>query len=347
LAPRPLFRRHDAASQTKFQELKQLARTQRRVLSGTPGTLKQRTQSGKRYWVREHIRVDGRKVDEYLGPELSLSAARVAEIRADIELAKALASGSAQLRLLGFQRIDRKPAAVLEVFFNRGLVQAGLTLVGSHAYGALLNECSAMAAGYKTQDIDVARAQPLAVALPHDMSFGDLLKESGLQFVPVPGMPSHQPSASFKLPGAETLAVDLLVPGSRAGQLVAVKELGAHAQAIPLLEFLIRDPLESVALSPNQVIAVKVPAPERFVVHKLFSSQSRRADRAKVSKDLDQAATLTAVLEEDTPGSVVDAFREMPAAGKDKARRGARAAAQRLSGIHPAGEDALRRIAGR
>jgi hypothetical protein len=80
---RPLFRRHDAASQTKYQELKQLARTQRRVLSGTPGTLKQRVQSGKRYWVREHIRVDGRKVDEYVGPESSLDSARIAELRAE------------------------------------------------------------------------------------------------------------------------------------------------------------------------------------------------------------------------------------------------------------------------
>ncbi len=34
--------------------------------------------------------------------------------------------------------MERKPAAVLEIFFNRGLVGAGLTLVGSHAYGALL-----------------------------------------------------------------------------------------------------------------------------------------------------------------------------------------------------------------
>jgi hypothetical protein len=341
------FRRHDAASRTKYEELKQLARAQRRVLSGTPGTLKQRTQSGKRYWVREHIRVDARKVDEYLGAESSLSAARISELRAEVELARTLAAGSAQLRLLGYQRIDRKPAAVLEVLSNRGLIRAGLTLVGSHAYGALLNECSVIAPGYKTQDIDVARSQPLAIALPDGMTFGELLKESGLEFVPVPGMPSHAPSVSFKLPGAESLAVDLLVPGDRLGQVVAVKELGAHAQAIPLLDFLTREPLESAILSPNQVIPIKVPAPERFVLHKLFSSQSRTADRAKVGKDLDQAATLAAVLEEDTPGAIRDLFREMPAAGKDKARRGARAAAARLANVHPAGEDALRRIAGR
>ena len=56
--------------------------------------------------------------------------------------------------------------------------------------------------------------------LPEGVTFQQLLKESGLAFVPVPGMPSHKPSASFKLPGSETLAVDLLVPGNRAGEVV-------------------------------------------------------------------------------------------------------------------------------
>jgi hypothetical protein len=332
---RALFRRHDAASQTRYQELKQLARSQRRVLTGTPGTLKLRTQSGKRYWVREHIRVDGRKVDEYLGAEASLDPAQVQALRAEIELARALAAGSAQLRLLGYQRIDRKPAAVLEVFHNRRLVEAGLTLVGSHAFGALLNECGVAAAGYRTQDIDVARTQPLAVALPDGVTFQQLLRESGLPFVPVPGMPSHRPSASFKLPGAETLAVDLLVPGERVGQVVPVKELAAHAQTVPLLDFLVGEALEGAILSPNQVIPVKLPAPERFVVHKLFSS-----------KDFDQAATLAAFLEEETPGKLRDAFRALPKTGKDKAKRGARAAAGRLAGVHPAAEKTLRKLAG-
>ncbi len=344
---RPLFRRHDPASQTRYQDLRQLARSQGRVLAGSPGTLKQRTQSGNRYWVREYMRIDGRKVDDYLGPETSLEKARVAELRAEIDLAKALASGSAKLRLFGYQRVERKPAAVLEVFFNRGLTRAGLTLVGSHAYGALLNELGVIAPAYRTQDLDVARAQPLAIALPEGITLRQLLDETGLKFVPVPGMPSHRPSASFKLPGAETLVVDLLVPGTTVGRVVPVKELGTHAQAIPLLDFLIREPIESIVLSPNQVIPVKLPAPERFLLHKLYSSQSRKTDRDKVRKDLDQAALLAAVLEEDTPGTLGEAFRRMPATGKPPVARGARAAARMLRGAHPEAEAALLKLAGK
>src|SRR6476646_6056222 len=171
------------------------ARRLRRHDAGSPGTLKQRTQSGKNYWVREYMRADGKKTDEYIGPASSVDKRTISELRAAIELAKALASGSAGLRLFGYQRIDRKPAAVLEVFFNRGLTNAGLTLVGSHAYGALLNELGIAAPGYKTQDI----ARPLSIALPHGaLPHGfdfESLKETGLT------------SASFKLPGAEALAV--------------------------------------------------------------------------------------------------------------------------------------------
>lgn len=273
-----LFRRHDAASHAAYQELKQLARTQRRILSGTPGTLKQRTQSGRRYWVREHIRVDGRKVDEYLGAEAALDAARVDAARAEVELARALAAGSAKLRLLGFQRIERKPAAVLEVFFNRGLLQADLVPVSSHAFGALLNELGVRVPGSETEDIEVA------------------------------GHP------------------------------------GVGAQTIPLLDFLIKEPIDGVVLSPNQVVPVGLPAPERFVLHKLFSSQSRKSDRDKIAKDLDQAAVLAAALEEQTPELLQDTFRRMPASGKERVRRGARAAARKIEGRHAQGEAALHKI---
>ncbi len=347
LPSRRLFARHDPAGQARYQDLKRLARSQERILAGSPGILKQRTQSGNQYWVREYARVDGRKADDYLGAERSLDKARLAALRAGLDLAKTLASGSAKLRLFGYQRIERKPAAVLQVFFNRGLTQAGLTLVGSHAYGALLNELGVEAPGYRTQDLDVARAQPLAIALGNGVTLQTLLAETGLAFVPVPGMPSHQPSASFKLPGAETLAVDLLVPGKDLGRVVPVRELGAHAQAIPLLEFLIKDPIDGVVLSPNQVIPVRLPSPERFLLHKLFSSQSRKTDRDKVRKDLEQAALLAAVLEEDSPRLLGDAFRRMPAAGKSQVRRGARAAAGILEGVHAEGEKALRRLAGK
>src|SRR5438067_7113261 len=299
--PPASYRRQDPAARAKYQDVKQHARSQARVLAGTPGVLKQRTIAAKQYWMREYIRADGKKTDDYLGAAGAVASERVDKLRREIELARALAAGSAQLRLFGYQRIDRKPAAVLAVFFNRGLFHGGLTLVGSHAYGALLNELGILAAGYKTHDVDVARGEPLSLGLPDGATFESLLAETGLGFVQVPRLRPQQAPTSYKLPGAQALAVDLLVPGKSAGAVVPVKELAAHAQTIPFLDFLIEDAIDSVVLSPNQVIPVRIPAPERFAVHKLFSSQSRRSDRDKVRKDLEQAALLACAIEEETP----------------------------------------------
>ena len=113
-----LFTRHDAASHTGYQELKQLARSQRRILRGAPGTLKQRSRHGTDYWVREYLRIDGRKDDEHIGTVDRVGAARLEELHAEIDLAKALVSGSSRLRLFGYQRVERKTAAVLAAFFN-------------------------------------------------------------------------------------------------------------------------------------------------------------------------------------------------------------------------------------
>jgi len=339
-----LWRRHDAAARTKYQEVKQLAYSQARILSGTPGTLKQRIKAGNRYWVREYIRVDGKKTDEHIG---AVSKTAVEGVSSEIDLSRQLAAGSASLRLFGYQRIDRKPAAVLGVLFNRRLTEGGLVIVGSHAYGVLLNELGIGAAGYKTQDIDVARPHALSIALPAGFSFHALLNESGLQFVPVPGMPSSKPSASFKLPGAEALAVDLLVPGKKLGEVVPVKELNAYAQAIPLLDFLIDEAMQAVALSPNQVIPIRVPAPERFAIHKLYSSQSRRTDRDKIRKDLEQAAIVAAAVEDETPGRLGEAFRRIPAAARSAIRNGARAAAKLVEQTHGEAYRALAKIASR
>lgn len=326
-----LLARHDAASHTRYQELKQLARSQRRLLPGAPGTLKQRARRGTDYWVREYLRADGRKDDEHIGTVANVDPARIKGLQAEIDLAKALVSGSSTLRLFGYQRVERKTAAVLAALFNHGLFHAGLTLVGSHAYGALLNEIGIIAAGYATQDIDVARAQPLSIAAPDEMDFRQLLNESGLD----------------KLPGGETPALHLLIPGKVIGKVLPVKESGAHAQSIPLLDFLVKDPLEAIVLGPTHVVPVKVPAPERFVLHKLYASQSRKADRDKVRQDLQQAAVITAGLAEDAPGSLEDVLRTMPADGRVATRRGARAAAKLLADSHAAAREALERMAGR
>ena len=317
-----LFVRHDAAGHARYQALKQLARSQRRILEGAPGMLKRRTRRGTEYWVREFNQGGGRKTDEHLGTVADVSDARRAQAQSEIELAKALTAGASALRLFGYQRVERRTAAVLAALYNHDLFRAGLTLVGSHAYGALVNEYGVSAPAYSTQDIDLARRQPLGMVLPTDLDFGKILGD-----------------------GADALSVNFLVPGKTLGKVVAVDELRTTAQEVPLLEFLVKDSVDAIAVGPNHVVPVRVPAPERFVLHKLLSSQGRKADREKIRKDLEQAAVLAAVIEEDTPGILKDTFGKVPASARTAIKRGARAAA-RILDSH-AGSTVLDRIAGR
>lgn len=333
-----LVRRHHSADQTRYQDAARLAKTQRAVLRGTPGTIVRRSRGANHYWARQYIRVDGIKDDEYIGAASRVDAGTLEEWRNRVEESRVLARSSGELRMMGFQRMDKKPCAVIGAIFNSGLFDAGLTLVGSHAFGVLLNELGVLMSAYRTRDLDLARSAPLALALPDDRDFLAVLNESQLKFVPVPGIPSNQPSTSFKLPGIADLLVDLLVAGrdDELGRVVSLPELHAHGQSIPFLPFLLADPMRAVVLGPNGITPVSVPQPERFALHKLASAERRDRQIGKSGKDLEQAAILIAALEADYPGRIADAWRKLPRAARPLATAGAARAERLLRATEPA-----------
>ena len=73
---------------------------------------------------------------------------------------------------------------------------------------------------------------------------------------------------------------------------------GAAAQPLRFLDYLIHHPVRSVVLH-GPGIAVQVPSPERYAVHKLIVSGRRRDDgvgQAKARKDILQAGELIEAL---------------------------------------------------
>jgi hypothetical protein len=84
-----------------------------------------------------------------------------------------------------------------------------------------------------------------------------------------------------------------------------VKRLGAYAEPLRFLDFLMKDAQPTVLLAKDG-IAANVPDPARFALHKLVISQRRSAAWAtKARKDILQAASLIEVLLEDMPGALV------------------------------------------
>ena len=113
-------------------------------------------------------------------------------------------------------------------------VVAGV-LIGTHAFGAILNELGVSAAPIPmTEDVDVARARAIELAALPEGRLLELLKQTGLPFGEVPTLKRGPPSTSFKVRG-RNLKVDLLVPArGKPYTAIAVPELKAHAMGCPI-----------------------------------------------------------------------------------------------------------------
>ena len=85
-------------------------------------------------------------------------------------------------------------------------------------------------------------------------------------------------------------------------------ELNAHATGLPYFRYLLTETQIGAAMSSHGVVAVRVPVPERFALHKLIVAQLRAGRTERSRKDLKQAAVLIAALGELFPGAIEEAF---------------------------------------
>jgi len=314
---RSLYRLHELAFRTQYAELKDRVRAAGPLLPGTPGALYERTGTGHAHWYRVYYPVPGRQAEDWVaagGDGKALEAARQR-----IDLGRWVARQVADLRKLEFQVADKAVGLVLVHLHNRGLFEAGLTLVGTLGYMAWLNELGARAIALRTQDVDLARRQSLKLAAP--LSFLKAVQATQLPFAAIPGLAHDAPPTSVKLPGRDGLRVDLLAPGPSLGAPVRMPELQWHAQAVPFYDYLLEAPAWGALLSGGHCIPVRLPQPERWVWHKLYSSASRQGFPEKAGKDLLQAATLAAVLTEQGDDTLAESARDAPAALRAAARK--------------------------
>lgn len=329
----PLFSRFPLGIQAAYSELKQRAFDQESLLIGTPGTVSERTQDGRLYYFRQFYDAEGAKGAEHIGPrDHAASASKAAAIRGRIAQANDLLKSSQLLARGGYARTDARTDAVLVALANAGLFRAGAVVIGSHAYGALLNDLGIRAAAIVTEDIDVARGERLAV---EGASFADLLAGSRVPLSPIPSLDRKGPSTSFFIPPIlkrGRLRVDLVAPVAGTDvKVVRVPELDAHATGLPYLRYLLADPLETIILGRSSIIPVKAPRPERLAWHKMLVSELRAATSDKSKKDLEQASVLIAALTEDSPETLLEACASLPRPIHSKAKRAASKVEARLA----------------
>ena len=336
------------AFRVQFEDLVVTARVQEALFLHSPGSIVVRERSSRGYWYWRYYALDGKEREQSLGPVGDGEAdARKAALETRIATANQLAKDANMLRRQGYCSADNSTSVTLATLYNAGVFRTGAMLVGAHAYGALLNTLGVKPRrNYSTEDIDIARYAPIQLAAIPEGGLLEILRGTGLPFVEVPQLDSRRPSTSFLQRGTR-LKVDLLVPSKDATYgSVRIPELRAHATAMPFLGFLLAEQLDTVILSRDRVIPLKVPRPERYCVHKLLVSQLRaKTGAAKDEKDLDQATLLAEVLEERFPGLVEETAEGLGRSALRLAVKGARVAAGRAA--RPLAKAVFARVGGR
>jgi hypothetical protein len=304
---------HNDALQTLYSSVTERAGTQSRVPLHSPGSAAQKTVDGKRYRYWRVYLASGKHKETSLGRagEPATEAALEAKLLESAEM-RALSADVQVLRKAGFAAADNSSALTIATLFNAGIFGHGGVLVGSHAFGSLLNSLGVrLPANYRTEDIDIGSAGTISVAIPEERSFLDILRESSLPFLEVPELDSRKPSTSFKARG-QPLKVDLLVPGTEAYETKALPHLRAHATGLPYFRYLVSNPAPGFVLGKEHVIPVMLPDPARFALHKLIVSTLRTASHAlKADKDRRQAIVLIDALLEKFPDWLTSAVAEL------------------------------------
>jgi len=341
------LKRFDLSFRTAYAQAKELAFAQREVPLVTPGAIQIETRGKSRFVYRYRYDAAGKRVVEYLGPEGGEETnARVEAVSDEIRSGEAFSNASRDLRKVGFYSADNSTIVTVARLFNAGVFGGGALLVGSHAFGALMNELGASVPFPRTEDVDIARANRIEIAALPEGGFLALLQETGLPFVEVPALKRGAPSTSFKVRG-RALKVDLLVPAKgEPYREVRIPELKAYAVGLPYFGYLLEDPVQSVLIGRDRIVPVLVPNAGRYCVHKLALYALRSgSDNPKRDKDAFHAAALAAAM---APEQEFVLHEAIDAAGKmirAKARAGARRALEWLGDDHPEAASLLEPLA--
>jgi hypothetical protein len=294
---------YNDALQTLYASVAERAAAQSHILPHSPGSSALKTVDGKSYVYWRVYLASGKRVEISLGRagEPQTDAALEAKMQESKQM-RALAADIQILRKAGFAAADNSAALTIATLYNAGIFSHGGVLVGSHAFGALLNGLGVrMSANYRTEDIDIGSTGAISVAIPENRSFLDILRDSSLPFLEVPDLDARRPATSFKARG-QPLKVDLLVPGTEAYETKPLPHLRAHATGLPYFKYLLTGPTSGFVLGKEHAVPVTVPDPARFALHKLVVSTLRGpAFAAKAGKDRRQAVVLIDALMERYP----------------------------------------------
>jgi hypothetical protein len=309
------FARLSLAAQTAYARLLDTLVTAEAGRLEEGVTLVSKRIRGHKYWYAQRT-VDSKKIQKYLGresPELLQTLERWRRGRED-----ALSRGEqvAIARAAGAYSVNAAEARVLALLapaFHRGAV-----LVGSHAFAVLGTSLGVrwQDAAVRTGDVDLVHDPTIAVAVAADVEPIHLDKVLGDAIPLFDILNPKSPASTFRVRGEE-IEVDLLTPlvGRERKGPVPVPMLKAAAIPLRFLDYLIEEN-QPGAVVGGQGALVRIPRAGRFALHKLLIADRRQARSIKAAKDRAQASALLDLLDQDLPGEIELAWKELKSRGK-------------------------------
>jgi hypothetical protein len=269
------------------------------------GSFFKMTVKGREYWYHKGPTTDGRK-QIYVGPvsdpEITQRVEEFARIKDDQRARRKLVS--TLVRESGLPAPERFTGDVVEALAEAGLFRLRGVLVGTVAFQCYAGHLGVRLGGsaIQTGDADFAQFHAISASVEDTLPpILDILRKIDPTFRELPSQTDSRKSFAFE--NAHRYRVEFLTPNTGSadhdGKPAPMPALGgAYAQPLRFLDFLLIDPVRSVMLHRSG-ISVRIPAPERYAVHKLIVASRRQADDngiLKRDKDVKQAETLMEAL---------------------------------------------------
>lgn len=302
--------------QTAYLEL--LRRHDIRPAPAHRGAVMQVTRGGSACWVVRR-RAGDRVVETYLGrdtPEVRAAAERLRDELARLkDWQKGTAAIVSMLRAAGSLAPDLTAGRIFAALAEAGFFRRGGLLGGTHAFRLypLMLGFEAPPGETYTDDVDLLAPRGLTLLGPEDANVISALEARGLRVEARFGGFGDEVHR-WIVEGSTEIEV-LTTPGADRKLVSALKGVGVAAQALKYLEFSLVGGVTAIALH-REGVEVRVPAPERFALHKLIVSQLREGTyREKRRKDLQQADWLLTTLLEARPYELLAAWEDLHARG--------------------------------
>lgn len=287
-------------------------------------------------WYFSFREPDQRVRQIYVGPDNPEVRALVAKAReaAPLERLKPLAKSALAL---GCTPTQRRHLSVILRINEFGFFRAGGVLVGTHAFLSYANQLGLRWNGSdQTADVDFAHAgRNISIALPATVraqphSALTTMDEGFLPLVQYRGTAG----ASYRHPNEPEFQIDFLTTqAAKNTDPIEIENLDVALQPLRFMEFSLEGIEQATLFDPTgRCVVVSLPAPARYAVHKLLIVGERSGQfKAKVSKDLAQAASLLEYFSLTDPDAVRLAWADALARGpgwRKRAREGKRALAR-------------------